>query len=131
MKDDKRLKRKVRNSYIVSTVSLTLVLFLLGSMGYLLLAAMKAAHTLQSSIQVSVELKNGISDKQRTALEQRLAGHELVGGVVFVSKSEKLEDEEFRRMFGSGLDDILDENPLLDSFELTLKIGRASCRERV
>lgn len=72
MKDDKRLKRKVRNSYIVSTVSLTLVLFLLGSMGYLLLAAMKVAHTLQSSIQVSVELKNGISDKQRTALEQRL-----------------------------------------------------------
>ena len=64
MKDDKRLKRKVRNSYIVSTVSLTLVLFLLGSMGYLLLAAMKVAHTLQSSIQVSVELKNGISDKQ-------------------------------------------------------------------
>ena len=31
MKDDKRLKRKVRNSYIVSTVSITLVLFLLGS----------------------------------------------------------------------------------------------------
>ena len=59
MKDDKRLKRKVRNSYIVSTVSLTLVLFLLGSMGYLLLAAMKVAHTLQSSIQVSVELKTG------------------------------------------------------------------------
>ena len=29
MKDDKRLKRKVRNSYIVSTVSITLVLFLL------------------------------------------------------------------------------------------------------
>ena len=30
MKDDKRLKRKVRNSYIVSTVSIMLVLFLLG-----------------------------------------------------------------------------------------------------
>ena len=29
MKDDKRLKRKVRNSYIVSTVSIMLVLFLL------------------------------------------------------------------------------------------------------
>ena len=36
MKDDKRLKRKVRNSYIVSTVSITLVLFLLGSVGYLM-----------------------------------------------------------------------------------------------
>lgn len=27
MKDDTRLKRKVRNSYIISTVSMTLVLF--------------------------------------------------------------------------------------------------------
>ena len=30
MKDDKRLKRKVRNSYIVSNISIALVLFLLG-----------------------------------------------------------------------------------------------------
>ena len=28
MKDDKRLKRKVRNSYIVSNISIALVLFL-------------------------------------------------------------------------------------------------------
>lgn len=49
MKDDKRLKRKVRNSYIVSTVSITLVLFLLGSVGYLMVAALKVADTLQSS----------------------------------------------------------------------------------
>ena len=48
MKDDKRLRRKVRNSYIVSTVSIALVLFLLGSVGYLMVAAMKVAQTLQS-----------------------------------------------------------------------------------
>ena len=60
MKDDKRLKRKVRNSYIVSTVSITLVLFLLGSVGYLMVAALKVADTLQESIAVTVELKNDI-----------------------------------------------------------------------
>ena len=65
MKDDKRLKRKVRNSYIVSTVSITLVLFLLGSVGYLMVAALKVADTLQESIAVTVELQNGISDQQR------------------------------------------------------------------
>ena len=47
MKDDRRLKRKVRNSYIVSTVSVALVLFLLGSVGYLMAAAMTVARTLQ------------------------------------------------------------------------------------
>ena len=50
MKDDKRLKRKVRNSYLISTLSMALVLFLLGSVGYLMLAAMKVADTLQGSI---------------------------------------------------------------------------------
>ena len=67
MKDDKRLKRKVRNSYIVSTVSITLVLFLLGSVGYLMVAAMKVADTLQESIAVTVELENGLSDEQKDA----------------------------------------------------------------
>ena len=120
MKDDKRLKRKVRNSYLVATMSITLVLFLLGSVGYLMLAAMKVAHTLQSSIQVSVELKNNITAKQRQAIEQRLADQELVGEVVFLSKEEKLEDQEFRRLFGSEFEEVLEENPLLDSYELTL-----------
>ena len=120
MKDDKRLKRKVRNSYIVSTVSIALVLFLLGSVGYLMTAAMKAADTLQESIAVTMELRNGLTDEQRAHIEVRLASEELVGTIAFVSKEEKLEDAEFRKMFAGEFDDILDENPLLDSFELTL-----------
>ena len=120
MKDDKRLKRKVRNSYIVSTVSIALVLFLLGSVGYLMTVAMKAADTLQESIAVTVELRNGLTDEQRAHIEIRLASEELVGTIAFVSKEEKLEDAEFRKMFAGEFDDILDENPLLDSFELTL-----------
>ena len=56
MKDDKRLKRKVRNSYIVSNISIALVLFLLGSVGYLMTAAMQVARTLQESVTVTVKL---------------------------------------------------------------------------
>ena len=58
---DKRLKRKVRNSYIVSTVSVALVLFLLGSVGYLLVAAMEVAHDLERGIVLTVELRNDSS----------------------------------------------------------------------
>lgn len=130
MNDAKRLKRKVRNSYLVSTVSLTLVLFLLGSVGYLMLAAMKVAQTLQSSIQVSVELKNGLSDERRAAIEQRLAEEQLVSDLLFVSKQEKIEDEEFRKLFGSSFEEIVGENPLLDSYELTLTASSAD-REQI
>ena len=54
MKDNKRLKRRVRNSYIVSTVSMALVLFLLGSVGYLMTAALRVARTLQESVNVKI-----------------------------------------------------------------------------
>ncbi len=120
MKDNKRLKRKVRNSYIVSTVSIMLVLFLLGSVGYLMVAAMKVADTLQQSIAVTVELKNGLSDDRRAGIEKQLADDELVGSVTFVSKDEKADDAEFRRMFAGEFEEVLGDNPLLDSFELTL-----------
>lgn len=130
MDDSKRLKRKVRNSYFISTVSITLVLFLLGSVGYLMLAAMKVAQTLQSSIQVSVELKNGLTDKQRQEIERQLTDEELVERIVYVSKDEKLEDQEFRRLFGSRFEEILDENPLLNSYELTLT-ARSADRELI
>lgn len=120
MKDDKRLKRKVRNSYIISTVSMTLVLFLLGSVGYLMLVAMVAADSLKESIAVTVELRNGLSPEQRDSLALRFSEHELVRTVTFVSKEEKFEDTEFRKLFGSQFEEALDGNPLLDSFELTL-----------
>ena len=120
MKDDKRLKRKVRNSYIVSTISVALVLFLLGSVGYLMVAAMKVADTLQESIAVTVELKESTSEQQREEINKKLAAEDIVHTISFVSKDEKIEDKEFRKMFDSQFEEILGENPLLDSFELTL-----------
>lgn len=125
MKDDKRLKRKVRNSYIVSTLSITLVLFLLGSVGYLMAAALEVARTLQESIAVTVELANDLSDQQRAEIESRLSEEDLVATIAFSSKSEKAEDAEFRRLFGAEFEEVLQENPLLDSFELTLTAASA------
>lgn len=120
MKDDKRLKRKVRNSYIVSNVSIALVLFLLGSVGYLLTAAMQMARTLQESVSVTVELRNGLSEEQKGKLRDQFTENELVKQVQYSSKEEKLEDQDFREMFQEEFELILEENPLLDSFELTL-----------
>lgn len=120
MKDDKRLKRKVRNSYVVSTVSIALVLFLLGSVGYLMVAAMEAAATIRQSVVVTAELTDGLTDERKAEIEKRLAAEELVQAVVYVSKEEKASDEEFRRLFESRFEQVLEENPLPDSFEMTL-----------
>lgn len=123
MKENKRLKRRVRNSYIISTVSIALVLFLLGTVGYLLSAAVKTADSLQNRAMVTVELKRDILHEQRESIEKQLAAKEFVSSVEFSSKEDKAADEQFRAMFGSDFEEVLGENPLLDSYEILLDGG--------
>lgn len=118
MRNDKRIKRKVRRSYIVSTISISLVLFLLGSVGYMLTAALGTAHALRNSVTLSAELDTSLTSEQRTAIEQQITSTEGVTGVEFSAKEEKIQDEEFRRMFASEIENILTENPLRDSYEV-------------
>ena len=118
MRDDKRIKRKVRRSYIVSSISIALVLFLLGSVGYMLTAAFSTAHTLRNSVTLSAELEGSISTERRSDIERELLSIEGVTGVEFVAKEDKINDEEFRRMFASEIENILSENPLHDSYEV-------------
>lgn len=118
MRDDKRIKRKVRRSYIVSTISIALVLFLLGSVGYMLTAALGTAHSLRNSVTLSAELDSSLTSEQRTAIEQRITSMDGVTGVEFSAREEKIQDEEFRRMFASEIENILAENPLRDSYEV-------------
>lgn len=125
MQADKRIRRKVRRSYIVSTVSIALVLFLMGSVGYLLATAMESARTLRQSITLSVELDSSTDEQQRAKIEQQLLALEGVVQVDFLSKQEKIGDDEFRQMFASEIESILEDNPLRDSFEVVI-----STRER-
>ena len=131
MKDDRRLKRRVRNSYIVSTLSMALVLFLLGSVGYLLTAAMEAASALQESVTVMVELRGDAGEELRETVRSQIEAEPLVRAVTFSSREEKAEDAEFRRMFGQEFEEVLGENPLRDSFEvqLTAKSGEKEAVE--
>lgn len=120
MRTDNRLRRKVRNSYLVSTISLTLVLFLLGSVGYLLTVAKQAADSLQKNITVSVELKKRTDENQRQKIEKQLKSDKMVASLRFVSKDDKAQDAQFRQLFDSEFEEVLEDNPLLDSYELTL-----------
>ena len=120
MRNDKRLKRKVRRSYIVSTISISLVIFLMGTVGYMLSAALTTAHTLRSSITLSAELDNSIGEERRTQIEQQIGSFEGVQSVTYSPKESKIEDEEFRKMFATEIESILEENPLRNSFEVAI-----------
>ena len=54
--NNRKIKRKVRNAYIISTVSIALVLFLLGAVGYLIMGALNATERLKENVTVYVML---------------------------------------------------------------------------
>ena len=72
MRNDKRLKRKVRRSYVVSTISISLVLFLMGTVGYMLTAALSTANALRSRITLSAELNNSVGAERRAEIENQI-----------------------------------------------------------
>ncbi len=121
MKDDKRLKRKVRRSYLVSTASMALVLFLLGSVGYLMAAAMTVAHNLEEQVTLTVELMHRADSEMTARVREVLQRESLVRTIDFSTREQKAADADFRAMFEQEFEEILEENPLLDSFEVQLR----------
>ena len=120
MKDNRKLKRRVRNSYAISTVSIALVIFLLGSVGYLLSVAVNSSRALQNRAMLTVELSRTAEPEQRESIERQLSAKEYITSVEFSSKESKAEDEAFREMFGEDFEKVLGENPLLDTYEVLL-----------
>mgnify|MGYP003300247312 CR=1 FL=1 len=126
--ENKRLRRKVRNSYFISTVSISLVLFLLGSVGYLIMNALRATEQMQESMTIYVMLDNDISTDDANAVGTRLRDMEEVRDAVFVSKEAAAED--FKHYVGGDFEEFLEYNPLPDSWEVRMK-SDYSTREAV
>ena len=69
---DRRMKRTVRRSYIISTVSIALVLFMLGVVSYVTLSALSAARSLRGSVVVSVELGSEVVGQARAEVLSKI-----------------------------------------------------------
>lgn len=116
----RNISRRVRFSYATSTISMTLVLFLLGAIGFIMANLFTTTKRMRESVTMIVELKDGLSEAERDTVAVRLAESDMVASLKFVSKEDKAEDEEFKRVFNVNIKGILGENPLPDSYDVTL-----------
>jgi cell division transport system permease protein len=57
---------------------------------------------------------------ERDTVAVRLAESDMVASLKFVSKEEKAADKEFQHVFAIDINGILGENPLPDSYDVTL-----------
>ena len=114
----KSLRRKVRNSYIISTISIALVLFLLGSVGYLIFNAVRATDLMKENVAIHLMIKQGTSDERIAEIGRELGAHEAVKEVTFVPKA--VAAENFKEQIGSDFVEFLAFNPLRDAYEVKL-----------
>jgi len=105
----------VRGSYLVSTVSITLVLFLLGTMSYVIFNALAATGRLKESFSMTLMLKDGADAAK---IGKLLNADRAVKSATLVPREQAAAD--FRSFMDKDFVAFLGENPLPDSYDIRL-----------
>lgn len=110
--------RKLRSSYFTTTISIALVLFLLGMIGLLLLNAQRVSDYVKENLCLTVTFRPDARDAEVRQIEKQLLATPQVKSVDYIDK-----DEAARRMEKSLGEDFLSTlrfNPLLPTMEVKL-----------
>ncbi len=110
--------KRSQPSYFMSILGVSLVLFILGLLGWIVINANKLGEYFKENVEVRVYLKENISPKDSIELTQYIADKPYVRQYTYVTK------EDARKKFmADGNDDwknILEANPLPASIDFTL-----------
>jgi cell division transport system permease protein len=109
----KAAARRGKPSYIMSIVGVTLVLFLLGIVGWMVINATKLGDYFRENVEVKVHLRGDLSARDSVALMEFFASQPYVRTHSYVNK-----EEARNKYLSDGNEDwnkILDYNPLPNS----------------
>ncbi len=113
---EKYQKRRLISSYFSVVISISLVLFLLGLLGLLVLNSKKVADYFKEQIAITVFLKDTAKEVEITQLKQSLALAEYTKSATFVSKEDAAK--EHQETLGENFLEYLGENPLQNSIDV-------------
>lgn len=115
---EKYQKRRLISSYFSVVISISLVLFLLGLLGLLVLNTKKVADHFKEKIALTVYLKDTAKQVEIDQLQQSLALAEYTKSATFVSKEQAAE--EHSATIGENFMEFLGYNPLQNSIDVYL-----------
>jgi len=111
-------KRRLRSSYLTSIISITLVLFMLGVLGLLILNAQRLSEYVKENIGFSIILKENVKEVDVILLQKTLDAAEYVKSTKYITKEQAAK--ELQEELGENFIDFLGYNPLLASIEVHL-----------
>ncbi|MFH2142305.1 MAG: permease-like cell division protein FtsX [Bacteroidota bacterium] len=109
-------KRKIRSSYLTTIISISLVLFLLGLTGLLLLNSKKISDYVKENISFSVILKENVKEVDIIRIQKDLDASYYVKSTKYISKEQATE--ELIKELGEDFVEFLGYSPLLPSIEV-------------
>ena len=113
--------KRLKNSYISTVVSITLVLFVLGLLGLIVLHAKKISDHIQENIGFSLILMDNASPSDIFLLQSNIDAMEAVKSSEFISKDEAAD--ELIEELGEDFIEFLGYNPLFPSIDVRLRAG--------
>ncbi|MEP0264232.1 permease-like cell division protein FtsX [Dokdonia sp.] len=117
-------KRRLVFSYVSVIISITLVLFLLGSLGIVVIKSKTVADQFKEKVVLTVYFKDTAKEVEIKQLEKSLALADYTKSSVFVSKEAAAEAHS--EEIGENFMDFLGYNPLQNSIDVYLKADYVS-----
>jgi cell division transport system permease protein len=113
-----KLKTRIFKSYLTSTISISMVLFLVGVLGIVLLNAERLAKYVRENIGFTLVLNDGVQESEITELLKSLKETAFVKSVEYVDKATAAE--RLKGELGEDFTGFLGYNPLLSSVDVKL-----------
>jgi len=117
-------KAKLRSSYLTLVISVSLVLFLLGILGLILINARELSDYFRESLSFSVMLDDEAKEADIRMLQKDLDAKAFVKSTEYVSKDEAAV--KMKEDLGEDFIDFLGDNPLPPSIDVYLYAGFTS-----
>lgn len=112
------------NAYLSSVISISLVLLLVGIASLLMVNAKGVSDYFKENMQVSVMMKQSVSDEEALKFKETLDGERYIKNTVFISKEQG--QRELAQQLGEDFLDVFETSPIPVSIDVTLEAGYVS-----
>ncbi|PHQ56739.1 MAG: cell division protein FtsX [Lutibacter sp.] len=112
-------KRRLRSSYLSVIISISLVLFLVGVLGLIVLKTNSIAEHFKEKVSITIFLKDNAKNRDVEILKAELKKAEYTKSVTYISKKEAAK--KYSEEIGEDFVNFLGDNPLKNAIDISLK----------
>ena len=117
-------RKQLRSSYFTTIISISLVLIMLGLMGFLLLNANRLSVYVRENLGFTIILNNEVKENQIFSFQEELNKKEYVKSSEYITKEQAAI--ELEKETGENFIEFLGYNPLMPSIHVLLKADFAN-----